>query len=57
MDFVLRRFTPDERTIVDEALQLGADAVEDWVRNGIACVMNRYNRKNQEDEPPDVESR
>jgi len=56
MSFVLQRFTPDEQAVVDEALQLGARAVEDWVRDGIACVMNRYNRKVQEDEPPDVET-
>jgi peptidyl-tRNA hydrolase, PTH1 family len=42
-DYVLRRFLPNERTEVDLAVKRAADAVEVWVKDGIAAAMNRFN--------------
>jgi PTH1 family peptidyl-tRNA hydrolase len=44
-DHVLARFDPDERTDVAEAAGRAADAAELFVTEGIAPVMNRFNRK------------
>lgn len=41
--YVLGRFSPDERPAIDEAVKLGAEALADWVRQGVAYCMNRYN--------------
>lgn len=43
-DHVLSRFEPEEQTGVTSAIDRSADAVEDWVRHGMAYVMNAYNR-------------
>jgi peptidyl-tRNA hydrolase, PTH1 family len=42
-DFVLRPFAPDELPIVEAAIGRAADAVETFVREGLAPAMNRYN--------------
>lgn len=42
-DWVLGRFSPAERPLVDALLQRAADAVEDWVALGIDAAMNRHN--------------
>lgn len=42
-DFVLSRFTKDERTEMDLAVVRAADAVVCWATEGIAAAMNRYN--------------
>jgi PTH1 family peptidyl-tRNA hydrolase len=42
-DYVLRPFEADEREIIETAVQQAADAVEDWVFNGIEFVMDKYN--------------
>jgi PTH1 family peptidyl-tRNA hydrolase len=44
-DHVLAKFDPEERTIVAEAVGRAADATELFVAEGIAAVMNRFNRK------------
>ena len=44
-DHVLATFDPQERTIVAEAVGRAADAAELFVAEGMAPVMNRYNRK------------
>ena len=44
-DHVLATFDSQERTIVAEAVGRAADAAELFVAEGIAPVMNRYNRK------------
>ena len=44
-DHVLGRFAPDERPIIAEAVARSADAAELFVAEGIAPVMNRFNRK------------
>lgn len=43
VEYVLQRFTPDEVTVLSPAIARAADAVAEWVREGIASVMNRYN--------------
>ena len=50
-DHVLARFEPDERPVVAEAVARAADAAETFVSDGIAVVMNRYNRKEDGEEP------
>ena len=44
-DHVLARFDADERPIVAETVDRSADAVDLFVAEGIAQVMNRYNRR------------
>lgn len=41
---VLARFEPEEQAGVDDAIARSADAVELWVAQGLAPVMNAYNR-------------
>jgi len=43
-DHVLARFTPEERAGIDDAISRSVDAVELWVDQGLAAVMNTYNR-------------
>ena len=43
VDYVLGRFRPSERPVIDDALHLAAQGVETWVRNGIETAMNQYN--------------
>jgi PTH1 family peptidyl-tRNA hydrolase len=47
-DYVLDRFTPEERTALDALLDPMCQAVECWLEEGIEKAMSRYNRK----EPP-----
>jgi PTH1 family peptidyl-tRNA hydrolase len=42
-DFVLSKFSAEERLGVDESVKRAADAVETWAKEGIAACMNRYN--------------
>ena len=43
VDHVLATFKPDERELADEMVQLGADAAERWLRDGIDEAMNAFN--------------
>ncbi|HKW02021.1 MAG TPA: aminoacyl-tRNA hydrolase [Vicinamibacterales bacterium] len=43
-DHVLARFEPDEQTGVEDAIARAADAVEVWISDGLARVMNTFNR-------------
>jgi PTH1 family peptidyl-tRNA hydrolase len=43
-DFVLDRFTPEERAALDALLDPMAEAVECWLEEGIERAMNRFNR-------------
>ncbi len=43
-DHVLARFEPEERSGMDDAIARAADAVETWVSDGMARVMNTFNR-------------
>jgi peptidyl-tRNA hydrolase, PTH1 family len=49
-DHVLARFEPDERPIVAEAVGRAADAAELFVTEGIAPMMNKFNRKEEKQE-------
>jgi peptidyl-tRNA hydrolase, PTH1 family len=42
-DFVLSRFIKEELPIIEAALIRAADAVEDWIAQGIENSMNKYN--------------
>lgn len=42
-DYVLAKFTREERTRVDETLSRVAVAVEEWVSQGTSYCMNKYN--------------
>jgi len=42
-DYVLQRFSPQQRTLLEPALRRAADAVEVWAREGAAAAMNRFN--------------
>ena len=43
-DFVLDRFTPEERDTLNALLDPMAEAVECWLEEGIERAMNRFNR-------------
>ena len=42
-DYVLSRFGKRDRETLDPALFLAAEAVETWVKQGIAAAMNQHN--------------
>jgi PTH1 family peptidyl-tRNA hydrolase len=42
-NFVLSKFTKEQRTEVDITIQHAADAVELWLKEGLSAAMNRYN--------------
>ena len=42
-DFVLGKFAPQDRELVDKAIRRSADAVEVWVALGVQTAMNQYN--------------
>ena len=42
-DFVLSKFSKDDRAEIEIAVSRAADAVECWVREGIESCMNQYN--------------
>ena len=46
-DFVLQRFRDDEAEPIDCAIQVAADAAEDWLFHGAGYVMDKYNRKDE----------
>jgi PTH1 family peptidyl-tRNA hydrolase len=43
IDHVLTPFAADERARLDELLDAGADAVEEWARHGTSKAANRFN--------------
>ena len=48
-DYVLSRFSAEERAIVDNAVQTAVDAICCWLRDGVDVAMTRYNAKNEAD--------
>ncbi len=42
-DFVLSRFRPTERAVIDDALILASQAVAVWASQGLDAAMNRFN--------------
>src|SRR5215213_5498236 len=51
---VLGRFAPDERPVIAEAVARSADAAELFIAEGIAPVMNRFNRKEDREQKEDA---
>lgn len=47
VDFVLTRFSAEERQIVDAAVRDAADSIEFWIDNGIENTMNRFNAEKE----------
>jgi PTH1 family peptidyl-tRNA hydrolase len=47
-DFVLSRFRPADRPIVDDALIAACQAVAVWVSQGLEAAMNRFNGRRDE---------
>jgi len=45
IDFVLGKFSEEEEKIVSEKVLLATEAVECYLKDGIAAAMNRYNSK------------
>jgi peptidyl-tRNA hydrolase, PTH1 family len=45
IDWVLSRFSPSDRQIIEDTLILAMGAVEVWVNEGILTAMNRFNTK------------
>ena len=43
VDYVLGRFRPSERPVIEEALATAQQAVYAWLRQGIGACMNQYN--------------
>lgn len=43
-EFVLARFTSDERPLITQAIEQAAEACETWIKEGMESAMNRYNR-------------
>jgi PTH1 family peptidyl-tRNA hydrolase len=42
-DYVLGRFTPDQRKLIDPALGKAANAVTAWIEKGIESAMSLFN--------------
>jgi len=47
-DHVLARFEPDERSVIDDAIERAADAAQLCIADGVLAAMNRYNKKTDE---------
>lgn len=48
-DFVLSRFRPTERAVMDDALILASQAVAVWAAQGLPAAMNRFNGPSEKD--------
>lgn len=47
VDHVLSRFDAEEQPVMNAAMDRAADAVELWITDGLAPVMNRFNRTDE----------
>jgi PTH1 family peptidyl-tRNA hydrolase len=47
-DYVLGKFTPDQRKAIDSALGRAAGAVATWIDKGIEAAMNQFNAEEKE---------
>ena len=43
VDYVLGRFRPSEKPVIDEAIAAAVQGVVLWTRQGIEKCMNQYN--------------
>ncbi len=48
-DFVLSRFRPTERAVMDDSMILASQAVAVWVAQGLPAAMNRFNGPSDKD--------
>jgi len=48
-DYVLGRFSPEQRPWMDNAVKKAADAAICWMENGIETAMNRFNSKEEKE--------
>ena len=55
-DFVLGKFSPDEKPLLENCLKNAADAVEVWVNGGIGSAMNQFNATLQKTESKNNEA-
>jgi PTH1 family peptidyl-tRNA hydrolase len=46
-DHVFARFEPDEARAIEDAIARAADAVEMWISDGLARMMNTFNRADE----------
>jgi peptidyl-tRNA hydrolase len=46
---VLGRFTNEEEKIIEAAIARGVEAIEVFVADGVVAAMDRYNRKDDND--------
>ena len=44
-DHVLARFEPEERSVIEDAIERAAHAAELFIADGVSAAMNRFNRK------------
>jgi peptidyl-tRNA hydrolase, PTH1 family len=44
-DHVLARFEPEERSVIEDAIERAANAAELFIADGVSAAMNRFNRK------------
>lgn len=51
VEYVLSRFTPQERQAIEEAMQRAADAVEVIIAEGVQTAMNRVNANSPSPQP------
>jgi PTH1 family peptidyl-tRNA hydrolase len=48
-DYVLGRFTDEQRAAVDPAIDRAAQAILRWIENGIETAMNQFNADTREE--------
>jgi PTH1 family peptidyl-tRNA hydrolase len=46
-DYVLGRFTAEQRQKIDPAIDRAVQAVTTWMENGINAAMNRFNAEDE----------
>jgi peptidyl-tRNA hydrolase, PTH1 family len=51
-DYVLGKFTPQQRSAVDQALSRAAQAVVTWIERGVTAAMNQFNADDEKNESP-----
>ena len=45
IDFVLGEFTPEEKTLIDEAIATAQDIIRSFVLAGVNITMNQFNKR------------
>lgn len=46
-DFVLSRFTPDQRQLLDPVIARACGAIATWIDSGLNAAMNQFNKEEQ----------